>query len=390
MSKKTKIGFTLIELLVVVAIIGLLASIVLVWLGNAQAQGRDAKRLEESGTLRTALELQHNDYGEYPEAIDWIKIEEDADTGGPFSQEMKPYLPQIPRDPLYDPEAEEGEKVFAYQYQSTEDKQGYKIHIEMETGEYAFHEVYSGGGDEIVYGEGEGEEVGPPTGYALQFDGLDDYVEVPDSDSLDITEEITIETWIKANSVTPRPDWSPVVVKRCDYAECYGILVTVDQTYLYFFVQTGGVSFAGADIPTGEWLHVAGSWDRTSPNNIDLYFNGVKLGEGPVGTGPIAVSALPALIGGATANYGGGTSYCPYYFDGVIDEVRIYAKRLPESLIAAHYQGDFSGDSTECNGDCDLRTLWHFDEGFGNTTADDSGNGNNGTLINNPQWVSVP
>lgn len=385
MSKKS---FTLIELLVIIAIIGILAGIVLVFIsGGAKAKSRDKKRVTEvDATLSIALEFYYDWYNKYPTTTDWIKIEEDADNNGSFSQAMAEYLPQIPRDPLY-PKVEDG-KVFSYQYKSTADGQGYKIHVELETGDP--YEVFSGGGSEISYGGG-GVPVGPPPGHALKFDGTDDYIEVPDSSSLDITEEITIEAWIKPDSVAPRPDWSPVVVKKCDYAECYGILVTVDQTYLYFFVQTGGVSFAGADIPTGEWLHVVGTWDRTSPNNIDLYFNGVKLGEGPVGTDPIAVSNLPALIGGATASYGDGTSYCPYYFDGIIDEVRIYAKRLPENLIAAHYQGDFSGDSTECNGgDCDLRTLWHFNEGFGTTTADSSGNGNDGTLINDPQWVSIP
>jgi len=38
-------------------------------------------------------------------------------------------------------------------------------------------------------------------GYALNFDGVDDYVEVPDSDSLDITDEITLEAWVKSKSV---------------------------------------------------------------------------------------------------------------------------------------------------------------------------------------------
>ncbi|OIO45198.1 MAG: hypothetical protein AUJ24_00790 [Parcubacteria group bacterium CG1_02_36_42] len=154
MLKKSKKGFTLIELLVVIAIIALLASIVLVWLVNTRAQARDAKRFGEAGTLRTALELHYDDYGKYPVATNWIKIEEDADASGPFSQVMKPYLSQIPRDPLY-PKTED-EKVFSYQYESTKDEQGYKIHIEMETGEYASYEVYTGGGGEIVYGGGGG------------------------------------------------------------------------------------------------------------------------------------------------------------------------------------------------------------------------------------------
>jgi prepilin-type N-terminal cleavage/methylation domain-containing protein len=386
MKKK---GFTVIELLVVVAIIGLLASFVLVFVDSARAKSRDSKRIAEASTLQKAVEFYYNDRNEYPEATDWIKIEEDTDANGPFSQAMKTYLPVMPKDPLY-PKEENG-KVFSYQYKSTEDKQDYKLRVELETGIYASYEVYSGGGNKIVYGEGPGIGIiSPPKGYALKFLGTNGYVKIPDSDSLDIKEEITLEAWIKSSVVAPRTDWSPIVVKKCTYTECYGILVTEDQSYIYFFIQTGGVSIAGAAIPREEWLHVVGTWDRTSPNNIDLYFNGVKLGEGPVGTDPISVSNLPALIGGATASYGDGSSYCPYYFDGIIDEVRIYAKRLPENLIAAHYQGDFSGDSVGCNGDCDLRGLWHFNEGSGNAVYDGSSHENHGETIGDIQWVSVP
>ncbi|HTR18704.1 MAG TPA: prepilin-type N-terminal cleavage/methylation domain-containing protein [Candidatus Paceibacterota bacterium] len=50
-------GFTLIELLVVVAIIGLLASIILVSLTTARAKGRDARRLADLKEMANAMEL---------------------------------------------------------------------------------------------------------------------------------------------------------------------------------------------------------------------------------------------------------------------------------------------------------------------------------------------
>ncbi len=59
-------GFTLIELLTVIAIIGLLASIVIVGLDTARAKSRDGKRIADIKQLQLSLELFFDANGGYP------------------------------------------------------------------------------------------------------------------------------------------------------------------------------------------------------------------------------------------------------------------------------------------------------------------------------------
>ena len=67
---RIKKAFTLIELLVVIAIIGILAGVVTVNVGSAQAKARDAKRISDMKAIQTALEMYYDDNQEYPTTAD--------------------------------------------------------------------------------------------------------------------------------------------------------------------------------------------------------------------------------------------------------------------------------------------------------------------------------
>ena len=140
-NQKSLKAFTVIELLTIVAVVGIVIVGILIWTQANRAQARDAKRVSEVDTLRTALKLYRMDKGKYPESDDvWCSIEEDC------IPELEDYLSEIPGDPLYP--KEEGDKKFSYQYITENDGEEYRIHTYLEQGES--YEVYSGGGGSVV------------------------------------------------------------------------------------------------------------------------------------------------------------------------------------------------------------------------------------------------
>lgn len=85
-------GFTLIEMLIVVAIIGILASIVLLGVGPTRARARDARRVSDLRAVQTALELYFSKNGVYPTASTWAGLTSDLTNANIGTT-------QIPNDP---------------------------------------------------------------------------------------------------------------------------------------------------------------------------------------------------------------------------------------------------------------------------------------------------
>jgi hypothetical protein len=157
-------------------------------------------------------------------------------------------------------------------------------------------------------------------GNALVFNGTNALVTVNDAASLHLTTAMTLEAWVKPSVVNSA--WRDVIYKGNDN---YFLEATSDEGGVPGAGATLGssdvVTFGTSVLGTNAWAHLAMTYDGTA---LLLYVNGVLVSSLPQ-TGNIATSANPLQIG--------GDSIFGQYFNGTIDEIRVYNTTLTQAQI---------------------------------------------------------
>ena len=182
---------------------------------------------------------------------------------------------------------------------------------------YAFE---SGAGKtvkDLSTNKNDGELMGPKWGEGNPGGGLTfggnaprDFVEIPDSESLDLVEGLTVEMWLYLEAwstaggtgatkettykVGPRSD-KKVLIRMTTDKHAWGAAVAAGKT----------------DMPLKKWTHIAGTYDAKS-GDAKIYIDGVLDGEGKIG-GNITPNDDVLWLG-----RGAGP-----FLEGRMDEVRI-------------------------------------------------------------------
>ncbi|MBW8042565.1 MAG: LamG domain-containing protein, partial [Planctomycetes bacterium] len=160
---------------------------------------------------------------------------------------------------------------------------------------------------------------------ALQFDGVDDFVEVPHAAILTVDTEVAVMAWINAQRHNSAGgDWQAILAKSND-PRSYSFYTHSSGT-LHFSTTSGGGyvgSNSSGQVPLNEWVHVCA---MVSGGQHVYYINGQ-----PAGTSQSGIN-LPGAADTATVRIGvtheGGNNFL-----GMIDDARIYNRALTQQEI---------------------------------------------------------
>jgi len=165
-------------------------------------------------------------------------------------------------------------------------------------------------------------------GGAYEFDGSNDYVDCGDRVSLNIT-TLTMCAWVNSKTGS-LADMQGILAKRSGSVFAYGINF---QTGAFQVYTTGasGISAFSYNLPANQWVFICGI---ISANPTALYVNGILNGTSGDGGGA-AIIATPLTIGRSDSLAG-------EYFNGTIDEVRIYNRSLSAGEIKQLYYSNLN------------------------------------------------
>jgi len=158
-------------------------------------------------------------------------------------------------------------------------------------------------------------------GKALEFDGVDDYVDCGDDESLSISKEITIEMWIYQRTVD---EVDAQLYNRRDSSDNIQIrLIHRINTNTYKIEVPSSAAISNTLPPdwTSKWHHLVAIY--ISGVGGKIYIDGQDETASSTNRGDLDIPGAVNRIGG----------WKFYVFNGTIDEVRIYNRALtPEEI----------------------------------------------------------
>ena len=206
--------------------------------------------------------------------------------------------------------------------------------------------------------------------FALSFDGIDDYIELPDG-MVSSLNDFTFICWFNTDVNDP---WTRLI----DFGSSTSVNMFLTPSYggtnipRFAIKQSGGGEqqiTSSSPLNQGQWYHIAVTIDDNT-NTGKMYLDGTLIAENN------SMTTRPSSLGNTTNNYFGKSQYNDPYLDGMMDDISIWGRTLDQNEIQSSMYTSLNGDE---NG---LISYWGLNEGSGGTTYDKSSNTNDGVLNN--------
>ncbi len=220
-----------------------------------------------------------------------------------------------------------------------------------------------------------------PLGQALKFNGTSQYVvNTSPSGMPDIGGVMTLSLWVKyASTASRRIALALPLGDGSGDGNSVDIELTFADSTKIGAIQWGGGTIVSATAPAVNVWHLI-SYVQTG-NGVNLYIDGALAATAgnPTQSGAVGLIRIGSF----------NSSYPDPYWNGSIDDVRLYNRALSAAEIKQLYnQGTGSHQNHNPVGS-GLIGYWTFDSPTikGSTVIDNSGSGNTGTLVAGPSVV---
>ena len=205
-------------------------------------------------------------------------------------------------------------------------------------------------------------------GYALQFDGSDDYVTITDGVVLGTT--FTQEMWIFPTDASA--SFHGILGKLPAGGNNYRppMIYQHGRNIHFGFCSASNINYLGdaVDVLTiNSWNHLALTFDGTT---YLVYVNGKQVYSSLCASGITPIAYGQDELGRIGSEFP---------FLGKIDEVRIWNTTRTEAEIKANMYKEIGTDAN-------LKAYYKMSDGTGISLTDNSGNSRSGTLTNGPAW----
>jgi chitodextrinase len=168
-------------------------------------------------------------------------------------------------------------------------------------------------------------------GKALLFNGANALVTIPDSPSLHLTTAMSLEAWV--NPTAANTAWRDIIYKANDNYYLEGASPSGPPMIGVTIAGGSAEAYGTAGLSTNTWTFLAATYDGAT---LRLYVNGTQAAS-QSRAGSIITAGTPLQIG--------GDSVWGQFFQGMIDEVRIYNVTLTPGQIQADMATAVGGSS---------------------------------------------